>query len=203
MDNFYNMLDVPFSASEKQIILGYKNKISIFRKIPNLTIDHIRQIKILKTALFILTTQPLRHKYNILINQSIKYNPQQQPPPPQQQSPPPPPQHQHPERQNKEDGDDFNPMPSYGDDGLNDMDSVFNVDNSWMKNVNVTKDVSKKNKFESNSISDRVFSLPQFAKKQDYPSELGDDLRIPQQGRVDKTQATGQNNAFFSNRNNV
>jgi hypothetical protein len=65
------------------------------------------------------------------------------------------------------------------------MDVVFNVDNSWMNNINIPNDISKKN--TNNPISDRVFSLHQYAKQQDYPSELGNDLRIPQQGRVDKT----------------
>jgi len=80
-------------------------------------------------------------------------------------------------------------MPSDNNDDINNMDVVFNLDNSWMNNINIPNDISKKNKNvpNNNPISDRVFSLNQYAKKQDNPSELGNDLRIPQQGRVDKT----------------
>ena len=77
-------------------------------------------------------------------------------------------------------------------DNDNTLDSVFNIDNSWMSkhnNNNNTSDINgKKIKVDANLLGDRVFSLPQFGKKQNHPSEIDMDLRKPLQGREDKTK---------------
>ena len=39
------------------------------------------------------------------------------------------------------------------------MDSLFDIDNSWKENIKINID-SKKNKIESQILSDRVFSIP-------------------------------------------
>jgi len=45
----------------------------------------------------------------------------------------------------------------------------------------------RRNKFENNSIGDRVFSMSHFNKRPGYSSDFEIELRKPLQGREDKT----------------
>jgi len=56
----------------------------------------------------------------------------------------------------------------------NNIDSVFNIDNSWMKNYNIK---NMENKKEIN-FSNRVFSLSDLNKKPDFPSDIDTLLRF-------------------------
>lgn len=71
------------------------------------------------------------------------------------------------------------PMPMNHE--MNDsLDSVFNIDNSWMNNNNIKID------HETNMISNRIFSLSNLNRKPGYSTNDEIDLRKPLQGRVEK-----------------
>lgn len=161
MDNFYNLLDIPYSATKKQIVMGYQNKISKYNMFKKLSSEQIKEIKQLKTAVYIFTNDNLKRNYDILlkkksssdnISSTITNNEQE------------------PVAGNLENEDTF--------------DSVFSIDNSWMKNNTETN--NKKDRVASNLMGERIFSLPN--KKQNYSSETDSKLRIPLQCRDDKTK---------------
>lgn len=68
------------------------------------------------------------------------------------------------------------------------FDSVFNVDNSWMNKYQTNDNTSKKDKFNNNVIGDRVFSMNYMNKRPGYGFDMDNTLRLPQQGREDKSQ---------------
>ena len=55
------------------------------------------------------------------------------------------------------------------------LDNLFEIDNSWMKNINDINNNGylgrKKNQIESHSIMDRIFSIPIQTNKK-YPNNL-------------------------------
>jgi len=61
------------------------------------------------------------------------------------------------------------------------LDSVFNIDNSWMKET-----TNDKNDNKIDIISNRIFSLSNLNKKPGHSTNDEINLRIPQQGRGDK-----------------
>ncbi len=68
------------------------------------------------------------------------------------------------------------------------LDSLFNVDNSWMKTTEKKSDSSgRKGRNESNMLGDRIFSLSEFNKRPGFSSDFETELRKPQQGRIDKS----------------
>jgi hypothetical protein len=68
------------------------------------------------------------------------------------------------------------------------LDTLFNVDNTWMSNDSKLNDTSsRKNKFDNNSIGDRIFSMSHFNKRPGYSPDFECELRKPLQGRDDKT----------------
>jgi len=167
MDNFYNLLDIPYSATKKQIVMGYQNKISKYNVFKKVSSEQIKEIKQLKSAIYILTNDILRKNYDILLKKksssdnilpSISSNITSN--------------EQEPVAGNLDNEDTF--------------DSVFSIDNSWMKNNTDTN--NKKDRVASNLMGERVFSLPNYNKKQNYSSEMDAKLRKPLQCRDDKTK---------------
>ena len=68
------------------------------------------------------------------------------------------------------------------------LDSLFNVDNTWMNNQQKLSENSlRRNRFENNSIGDRVFSMSHLNKRPGYSSDFEIEIRKPLQGREDKT----------------
>jgi DnaJ-class molecular chaperone len=68
------------------------------------------------------------------------------------------------------------------------LDSLFNVDNTWMSTQQKIPDNSlRRNRFENNSIGDRVFSMSHLNKRPGYSSDFEIELRKPLQGREDKS----------------
>jgi DnaJ-class molecular chaperone len=166
MDNYYNLLDITNLSSTKEISIAYENKIIQFNNIKNLSQNQINDIKLLKTALYILTNPELRIIYDNILTKQLNTD-----------------------KQSDTLDDLFNV-----DNNKQSVtfDELFNVDNSWMNNqINQSnqsnQEYSRKNKFESNVFGDRIFSLSEFNKKPNYSSEFESELRKPQQGRVDKT----------------
>lgn len=158
--NYYELFEIPYSASTKQIILAYENKITKFNNLTVLYQEQINEIKLLKVGLFILVNYELRNIYNKIIG-ITKQNNQMQ-------------------KSNE---------PIAGNQDVPDsLDSLFNIDNTWMKSNEVKTDNSgRKNKNGSNALGDRIFSLSEFNKRPGFSSDFEIELRKPQQGRTDKS----------------
>jgi DnaJ-class molecular chaperone len=157
-NNFYKLLDLKSSASRKEIILGYQNKIIKFNNIPSLSNDQISDIKMLKIALYVLLNCKLRQKYDNYIK-SVKIETISQ---------------SEPQAINQNEDET--------------LDSLFNVDNTWMNSDQKTSDNSlRRNRFENNSIGDRVFSMSHLNKRPGYSTDFEIELRKPLQGREDKS----------------
>ena len=71
MINFYKLLDIKNSASIQEIIMAYEKKINVFNNIDKLNEDNITMIKLLKSALYILTNHTLRDKYDLQFKNKI------------------------------------------------------------------------------------------------------------------------------------
>lgn len=159
MHNFYELFNVSTSASAKEIIIAYENKITKYNNLMELSKDDIYQIKLLKIGLYVLTKPELRHRYNLNIGIEAKK-----------------------EVNNCEPsaGNDVNDFS---------LDSLFKVDNSWMNKINSSQhesQSSRKVRFETN-IGDRVFSLSDMNKRPGFSHEFEASLRKPQQGREDRS----------------
>ncbi len=153
-NNFYELFEILPSASTKEIILAYENKITKYNNLRKLTKNQINEIKMYKTGLFILLRQDLRNKYNQVKGICKKTS--------------------EPVAGNYEENST--------------LDSLFNVDNSWMKN-NTNNDIKGKGKQDNNinMIGDRVFSMAVMNKRPGYSSDFEAEIRKPQQGRPDKS----------------
>ena len=185
INNFYKLFDVLQNASTKEIIMAYENKITKYNNIEKLSNEQVYNIKMLKIGLYILINPKLRKKYNetTTINNNAnkpkdnEYKEVNKPDKPNK-----------PNKPNKSDKPDNEPIAinSLNDDTL---DSLFNVDNSWMNKVNVNSESSqtnKKNNFDTN-IGDRVFSLSDINKRPGFSADFESDIRKPMQGREDKS----------------
>ena len=71
MKNYYEILNINNNATEDEIYEAYKLKISQFNHLPFHTNKMITEIKLLKEALYILSDNIKRSKYNNKI-QNIK-----------------------------------------------------------------------------------------------------------------------------------
>jgi len=171
MEDFYILLEISYNATKEQIISSYKNKIDKFNNFKKILSEHVKEIKLLKTALYILTNDNLKQKYDILLSYKINNTGKSNGP-----------------------SDIVNDIPAekkcdpvaINHENDSTFDSVFNIDNSWMPKLNSSDTNGKKIKVDTNLLGDRVFSLPQFGKTQNQPSDL--DIRKPLQGREDKTK---------------
>jgi len=160
-NNFYKLLDITSLASSYEIKKAYQNKIKKFNNISKLSDDQISDIKMLKMALYVLLNSELKEKYDNYIK-SVKLKTVSQ---------------SEPEAINQNENET--------------LDSLFNVDNTWMNNEQKISDNSlRKNKFENNSIGDRVFSMSHLNKRPGYSSDFEIELRKPLQGREDKSTKT-------------
>ena len=179
MENFYNLFEVPKNASIPQIIHSYENKLLYYsRNNRVLTQSDIMLIKSLNAGKYILTNVELRNNYDMLLLKkeleedsiSIKIPETKKPVAPQT---------------------DENILESMAENSsaFDSFDSVFSVDNSWMKKIdvaNVSTTDLKKSRTDSNQLSNRVFSMKEFNKK-DYSAEVDSNFRRPVQCREDKS----------------
>ena len=67
-------------------------------------------------------------------------------------------------------------------DNLNNLDDLFNVDKSWMKEFNYDNNNLKKQSIENN-LNDRIFDTSFMNNRPGYSTESEINLRIPKQGR--------------------
>lgn len=151
MENFYDLLKITQNANKDEIINAYKSSIKHYIDMSYLDNDKINEIKTLKSALYVLTNDNLKNKYDTLL---IKANMENTSSTDNELS-----QHN--------DTNYFSNITMNQHD--NNISTLFNVDNSWMNTHNITNNNTKKNKIETNIISDRIFSLQEINKKPLYP----------------------------------
>jgi len=167
--NFYELFDIINTASTKQIIKAYQNKIMNYNN--TLSPDQINEIKIYKIGLYILMNTELRIIYDNILNNQMKQNVVS--------------------TINPEDTDINNLHASLNDQikEENSLDSLFNIDNTWKDNNDTNVDLgNKKTQIKTNIITNRIFSMAEFNKKPNFPSDFESELRRPLQGRVEKKQ---------------
>lgn len=73
MKNYYQILGIKYTANENDIYNAYRNKISQFNHLPFHTSQMINEIKSLKEALYVLSDDFRREKYDNKINRLNKY----------------------------------------------------------------------------------------------------------------------------------
>jgi len=173
--NFYDLFEIENTSEINDIISAYKNKISEFNNMEELSDEDISRIKLLKIGLYILITPKLRKIYDNKIkyvdntDSKIRNN------------------------NNEPYSTKSNNEPSaLNEVENNNLDSLFNVDNSWMTKTEPTNNSinKKKSLIEGNEIGDRIFSMKNITKATDTFSEFANNLRKPLQGREEKKEKT-------------
>jgi DnaJ-class molecular chaperone len=178
--NYYELFEIINTSSTKQIIKAYQNKIMNYNN-ENLSQIQMNEIKILKIGLYILITPDLRIIYDHLLNDELKCN----------------------QENNKQisispvelgDTQDVSSFKTEYTEG-NSLDALFNIDNTWKdkitintSNDNEKESGYKKTQNKTDIITNRIFSMAEFNKKPDFPSDFETELRKPLQGRVEKKQ---------------
>jgi DnaJ-class molecular chaperone len=178
--NYYELFEIINTSSTKQIIKAYQNKIMNYNN-ENLSQIQINEIKILKMGLYILITPDLRIIYDYLLNDQLKCNQENN----KQISISPA------ELGDTQEGSGF--KTEYAEE--NSLDALFNIDNTWKdkitintSNDNEKESGYKKTQNKTDIITNRIFSMAEFNKKPDFPSDFETELRKPLQGRVEKKQ---------------
>jgi len=165
MENYYDLFEVSVNSSFTEIIMSYENKITKFNNIKKLNKNQIKEIKLLKAGLYVLTDNNLRKKYNSFINKKFNYN----------------------ELTGSASSKYNEPSAPNQDEDMNsNLDDLFKVDNTWMGNID-EKIGDKKEKLDSNMLSSRIFSMSELNNRPNFPSDFESELRKPQQGRPDKS----------------
>jgi DnaJ-class molecular chaperone len=157
MENYYDLFEVSVNSSFNEIIMSYENKITKFNNIKKLNKNQIKEIKLLKAGLYVLTDNNLRKKYNSFINKKFNYTENREP-----------------------------SAPNQDEDMNSNLDDLFKVDNTWMGNID-EKIGDKKEKLDSNMLSSRIFSMSELNNRPTFPADFESELRKPQQGRPDKS----------------
>jgi DnaJ-class molecular chaperone len=68
-------------------------------------------------------------------------------------------------------------------DNLNNLDDLFNVDKSWMKEFNYDDNDNIKKQSIQNNLNDRIFNVSFINNRPGYSTDSEINLRIPKQGR--------------------
>jgi DnaJ-class molecular chaperone len=74
MKNYYDILDVNNKATEDEIYNAYNIKITQFNHLPFHTSKMINEIKLLKEALYVLTNDIKRKKYDCKYEKKKQYD---------------------------------------------------------------------------------------------------------------------------------
>lgn len=161
--NFYDLFEIDNTSLINDIVTAYKNKISAFNDMDELSDEDISRIKLLKIGLYILITPNLRTIYD----NKIKFV------------------------ESEQVNSDNNEPKALNEGEHNNLDSLFNIDNSWMTKTDSSNNINKKkNLVEGNEIGDRIFSIKNITKQTDTFSEFANNLRKPLQGREEKKDKT-------------
>ncbi len=73
MINYYELLEVAKTATENEIYQAYNSKISQFNHLPFHTSQMIKEIKLLKEAIYVLGDKDKREKYNNKLQRNKQY----------------------------------------------------------------------------------------------------------------------------------
>lgn len=181
--NYYKLFEIINTSSTKQIIKAYQSKIINYNN-ENLSQIQMNEIKILKMGLYILITTDLRIIYDHLLNDQIKCT----------------------QENNKKisvslaELEETQGVSSFKTEYIeaNSLDALFNIDNTWkdkitINTINTSNDDKKESGYKKTQnktdiITNRIFSMAEFNKKPDFPSDFETELRKPLQGRVEKNQ---------------
>jgi hypothetical protein len=178
--NYYELFEIINTSSTNQIIKAYQSKIINYNN-ENLSQIQMNEIKILKMGLYILLTTDLRIIYDHLLNDQLKCNQENN----EKISISPA------ELEDTQGGSSF--KTEYVEE--NSLDALFNIDNTWKDKITINtsnndeKDSGyKKTQNKTDIITNRIFSMAEFNKKPNFPSDFETELRKPLQGRVEKKQ---------------
>jgi len=176
--NYYELFEIINTSSAKQIIKAYQNKIMNYNN-ENLSQIQMNEIKILKIGLYILLTPDLRIIYDHLLNDELKCNQENN----EQISISPA------ELGDTQGVSSFKTEYTEG----NSLDALFNIDNTWKDKITINTSNEKESEYKKTQnktdiITNRIFSMAEFNKKPDFPSDFETELRKPLQGRVEKKQ---------------
>ena len=158
--NYYKLLEIRQTASSREIIMSYENKITKFNNVKKLSSDQINEIKMLKTALYVLTK--LRNKYNQYLTNM-----------------------DNPTKIN--DPIAMNQVQDSNLDALFKIDNTWDIENKTKADKQLVG--GRKSKFETNILGDRIFSLSKLNKRPGYSSDFEIELRKSRQGREDKSES--------------
>ena len=212
MYNFYEYFNISDKTSISEIIAAYKNKILIYNNYTKLTDRQSYEIKMLKIGLYILTNKNLKKKYNKIINlrnksvntlssiniksnnnlildssENIKKSISDSIDNKDQKSI----SDSIDNKDQKSNDILLQKSQEYTDISLPlehnltyemNLDSQFNIDNSWMKHINKNEN-NKKDRIQPNTIGDRIFSIPLLNDYKKFPAEFEIELRKKHQCR--------------------
>lgn len=162
--NFYDLFEIDNTSVINDIVAAYKNKINQFNGMDELSDEDISKIKLFKIGLYILITPNLKTIYD----NKIKYS----------------------EINNTNESSEMPEPKALNEGENNNLDSLFNIDNSWMTKTDSSNTNKKKNLVGGNEIGDRIFSMKNITKQNDTFSEFANNLRKPLQGREEKKDKT-------------
>lgn len=72
--NYYEVLGINTNATTNEIKSGYKTQINKFTDLPFLTDKMIQEVKLYKTAYYVLKDKKRRNKYDFKMNNSMVNN---------------------------------------------------------------------------------------------------------------------------------
>ena len=206
MYNYYEILNVNITSDNNNIKTNYKNIINKYYNKYNLSFDEIKYIKIIKTGLYILTNNYLKNKYNILLFNSIKENNNNENITINNNVSIASNDHNIDDNKNNynieevknninhnnnitnNENNENNINKNNNIEGVlnnnydnNNLNDMFNIDNSWMKDIKTNDDDKK---LDNNLINDRIFTLHNSNKIAN--SEINNNIRTPLSCRENK-----------------
>jgi DnaJ-class molecular chaperone len=143
MITYYDVLNVTPVDDKETIYNNYNNVISYYNN-PNLTPDQQSQVKFIKMALYVLTNDNLKNKYNYYI---YKEQSRQSKKPVSENS-----------LKDFKEPQENNVVSANNEEDNQSLDNVFNVNTSWMNN-NDSFSNNDDGKLDNKIISNRVFDL--------------------------------------------
>jgi hypothetical protein len=181
--NFYDLFEIENTSLINNIVSAYKNKINPFNQMEELSDEDISKIKLYKIGLYILITPNLRTIYD----NKIKYTSSKDSEILEPSSFESLDSKSRMLLNNLGKAQVVNEPVALNESVHNNLDSLFNIDNSWMTKTETSNSVNKKkNLVEGNEIGNRIFSMKELNKQSDTFSEFANNLRSPLQGREEK-----------------
>jgi DnaJ-class molecular chaperone len=168
MITYYDVLNVTPVDDKETIYNNYNNVISYYNN-PNLTPEQQSQVKFIKMALYVLTNDNLKNKYNYYI---YKEQSKQSKKPVSENS-----------LKDFKEPQENNVVSANNEEDNQSLDNVFNVNTSWMNN-NDSFSNNDDGKLDNKIISNRVFDLTNiYDRKMKYDELKIENTREGKQGK--------------------